>query len=205
MVISFLGGQFFKVSFGDTTLAFNPISKQSKLKQSRFGADIALISVNHPDFNGVENVTHGGRTPFVIDGPGEYEVRNVTVHGLPSVSHIQTEGSINTIYLVTLEGMRLCFLGALSSGKLGSELIEAIDGIDILFISIAGGDVLNASDAHELSVKIGPHIVIPMQYDEESLKKFLKEEGIEKVRPIEKLTLKKKDLEGKEGEIVVFK
>ena len=53
MVISFLGAQFFKVSFGDTTLAFNPISKRSKLKQARFGADIALISVNHVDFNAV--------------------------------------------------------------------------------------------------------------------------------------------------------
>lgn len=204
MVISFLGGQFFKVSFGDTTLAFNPISKQSKLKPSRFGADIALISVNHVDFNGVENVTHGGRTPFVVDGPGEYEVRNVTIHGLPSVSDVQAGRGVNTIYLVMLEGMRLCFLGALCSGKLSSELIEAIDGVDILFIPIAGGDVLNASDAHELSVKIGPHIVIPMQCDQESLKKFLKEEGIEKVKPIEKLTLKKKDLEGKEGEIVIF-
>ena len=204
MVISFLGGQFFKVSFGDTTLAFNPISKQSKLKQSRFGADIALISVNHPDFNGVENVTHGGRTPFIIDGPGEYEVRNVTVHGLPSTSHVQMGESVNTIYLVTLEGMRLCFLGALSSSKLGSELMEVIDGVDILFISIAGGDVLNASDAHELSVKIGPRIIIPMQHDKETLAKFLKEEGTLKVKPIDKLTIKKKDIEGKEGEIVVF-
>lgn len=203
MVISFLGGQFFKVSFGDTTLAFNPISKQSKLKQSRFGADIALISVNHVDFNGVENVTHGGRTPFVIDGPGEYEVRNVTVRGLPSASSA-TEGSINTIYLVMLEGIQLCFLGALSSGKLGSELIEALGSVDILFIPIVGGDVLNASDAHELSVKIGPHIVIPMQSSMGSLEKFLKEEGTHKVKPIDKLTLKKKDLEGKEGEIIVF-
>ena len=32
MVISYHGGQCFKVSFGDTTLAFNPISKKSKLE-----------------------------------------------------------------------------------------------------------------------------------------------------------------------------
>jgi len=204
MVISFLGGQFFKVSFGDTTLAFNPISKQSKLKQARFGADIALISVNHADFNGVENVTHGGRTPFVIDGPGEYEIRNITVRGLPSPTSTAAEGSINTIYLVTLEGMQLCFLGSLSSGKLESELIEVVGSVDVLFIPIAGGSVLNASDAHELSVKIGPHIVIPMQSDKGSLAKFLKEEGTPKVKPIDKLTLKKKDLEGKEGEIIIF-
>ena len=204
MVISFLGAQFFKVSFGDTTLAFNPISKQSKFKQARFGADIALISVNHPDFNGVENVTHGDRTPFVIEGPGEYEIRNVTVLGLSSTSSAAAGGSINTIYIVTLEGMRLCFLGALGSGKLSSELMEAINGVDILFVPISGGSALNASDAHELSVKIGPRIIIPMEHNKETLAKFLKEEGIEKVKPIDKLTVKKKDIEGKEGEIVVF-
>ena len=204
MVISFLGAQFFKVSFGDTTLAFNPISKQSKFKQARFGADIALISVNHADFNGVENVTHGDRTPFVIEGPGEYEIRNVTVLGLPSTSSAAAGGSINTIYIVTLEGMRLCFLGALGSGKLSSELMEAINGVDILFVPISGGSALNASDAHELSVKIGPRIIIPMEHNKETLAKFLKEEGIEKVKPIDKLTVKKKDIEGKEGEIVVF-
>ena len=120
MVISFLGAQFFKVSFGDTTLAFNPISKQSKFKQARFGADIALISVNHADFNGVENVTHGDRTPFVIEGPGEYEIRNVTVLGLPSTSSAAAGGSINTIYIVTRDGMRWCFLGAFGSGILSS-------------------------------------------------------------------------------------
>ena len=50
-------------------------------------------------------------------------------------------------------------------------------------------------------------IIIPMNYDEKSLKSFLKEGGLaaqaggEGVSPIEKLTIKKKDLEGKEGEI----
>jgi hypothetical protein len=36
------------------------------------------------------------------------------------------------------------------------------------------------------------------------LKKFLKESGAENVKPIDKLTIKKKDLEGKESEIIVL-
>jgi hypothetical protein len=39
--------------------------------------------------------------------------------------------------------------------------------------------------------------------EKDALKKFLKEEGAD-VKPIEKLTIKKKDLEGKEGEVVVL-
>jgi hypothetical protein len=42
MIITFLGAESFKVSFGDTTLAFNPISKDSTLKSAKFGADIVL-------------------------------------------------------------------------------------------------------------------------------------------------------------------
>ena len=66
MVITYHGGEFFKVTFGDTTLAFNPISKDSPLKTTKFGADIALISLNHPDMNGVEQVHHGDRPPFFL-------------------------------------------------------------------------------------------------------------------------------------------
>ena len=69
MIITYLGGEFMRVQFGDTVLAFNPPSRESKLKPTRFGADIALISLNHSDMNGVETVTHGDRKPFVISGP----------------------------------------------------------------------------------------------------------------------------------------
>ncbi|KKR65419.1 MAG: hypothetical protein UU06_C0019G0014, partial [Parcubacteria group bacterium GW2011_GWB1_40_5] len=37
-----------------------------------------------------------------------------------------------------------------------------------------------------------------------SLKMFLKEAGEEGIKPVDKLTIKKKDLEGKEGEVVVL-
>jgi hypothetical protein len=37
-----------------------------------------------------------------------------------------------------------------------------------------------------------------------ALKKFLKEAGEEAVKPIDKLTIRKKDLEGKEGEVVIL-
>src|SRR5210317_285363 len=100
MVITYHGGSFVKVSFGDTTLAFNPISKKSKLKQSKFGSDVALVSQNHIDTNGVENVTHGDRTPFVVSGPGEYEVKNVTVLGFKGGTEYGGKPTINTIYVV---------------------------------------------------------------------------------------------------------
>src|SRR5579864_6612457 len=144
MVISYLGGECFKVSQGDLTLAFNPPSKDSALKTSKFGADIALISYDHEDFNGSENAAFGEREPFVIQGPGEYEVKGVAVRGFASESSygLSTslksggEAGINTIYSVSLEGMNLCFLGALGSSTLPAAAKQELDDIDILFLPI---------------------------------------------------------------------
>lgn len=209
MIITYLGGEFIKVQFGDITLAFNPPSKDSKLKTSRFGADVALISLNHPDMNGVDTVGLGNKRPFAIQGPGEYEIKDVVVRGFPTESQYGKEQRINTVYTVALEGMKLCFLGALYSAELPADLKEELDEIDVLFVPIGGEGVLAPSAAEKLSVALEPRLIIPMHYEgmgtSGALKQFLKEAGEEKAEMQDKLTLKKKDLEGKEGEVIVLK
>jgi L-ascorbate metabolism protein UlaG (beta-lactamase superfamily) len=111
--------------------------------------------------------------------------------------------------MVTLEGMKLCFLGALASAELPADLKEELDEIDILFVPIGGEGVLTPASAEKLAVALEPHLVIPIHLEgigsAGALKQFLKEAGEEKSAPQDKLTLKKKDLEGKEGEVVVLK
>jgi L-ascorbate metabolism protein UlaG (beta-lactamase superfamily) len=207
MIITYYGVEFFKVQFGDTTLAFNPISKDSKLKSSRFGADIVLSTTYHSDFNGVEQVSHGDKKPFVISGPGEYEVKEVFIKGLPSESKYGGKDLVNTIYTVSLENMNICFLGALNNSELKNETVEALDEIDILFVPIGGDGVLDPVKAYKLAVSLEPKIIIPMHYGDvganDALKVFLKEAG-ENPKSESKLTLKKKDLEGKEGDIILL-
>ena len=43
-----------------------------------------------------------------------------------------------------------------------------------------------------------------MDYDEKTLKMFLKEGGQDNVKSIDKLTIKSKELAGREGEIIVL-
>jgi L-ascorbate metabolism protein UlaG (beta-lactamase superfamily) len=201
MVISYLGGQCFKVSQGDLTLAFNPPAKGSKLSSAKFGADIALVSTHHDDFNGVENARFGEREPFVIEGPGEYEVRGVAVRGFGAPTTYDKQQTINTIYSVSLEGMTLCFLGAASEATLPAAAKQELDNIDVLFMPV---DTLSPASAYKLAVQLEPKVVVPMHYDEKSLKAFLKEAGVEGAKAEERLTIKKKDLEGKEAEVVVL-
>ena len=205
MVITYYGLQFFKIQLGDLVIALNPISKQSQPKPPRFGADIVLVTLNHPDFNGVENLSHGDRQPFVISGPGEYEIKQVFVKGYLTKTHYGGEESINTVYYLILDGVDMCFVGALDTPLISNDILEDIGNIDILFVPIGGGGVLMPAGAHKTSLSLQPKTIIPMHYDTPMLKKFLDEAGVEKVEPIEKLTIKKKGLEGKEGEIMVLK
>ena len=208
MIITYHGADFFKVSFGNITIAVNPISKDSKLKSTKFGSDITLVSLNSPEHNGRDITSRGDKESFLIEGPGEYEVSGVFVKGFMSKSNYGGQERINTIYKVSLEGINLCFLGALGDKDLSADTKEAIDGIDILFVPVGGLGVLEPSAAHKLAVQFEPKIIIPSHYGDvgitNSLKAFLKEAGEEGVKPIDKLTIKKKDLEGKEGEVVVL-
>ena len=183
MIITYHGVDYFKVSFGDTTIAVNPISKDSKLKSTRFGSDITLVSLNSPEHNGVEVNSRGEKEPFLIKGPGEYEVSGIFIKGFLSKSQYGGSQSLNTIYTVSLEGMNLCFLGALSDTQLSDEAKEAIEEVDILFVPIGGDGVLDASTAHKLAVQFEPKLIIPSHFgdvgDSGALKKFLKEEKFE--------------------------
>ena len=213
MILSYLGGQFIKMQFGDKVIALNPISKDSKLKTTKFGADIAAISVNHPDFNGTDQLVFGDRKPFTVSGPGEYEIKEVFIKGFPSKTNYggnpstsSGQGKNNTVYSIVLEGMTVLHLGALSDAKnLSKEALEnAEEGVDVLLTPINGNGVLNVAEAYKLAVNLEAKIIIPLETDEKLIKNFLKEGGDEGVKPIDKLTLKKKDLEGKNGDIVIL-
>ena len=212
MIITYFGKQFFKIQQGETVLSFNPVSKSSKTGISaHFGADVALVTTNHPDYNGLEQLSHGERSPFPITGPGDYEVKEIFIKGVQSNASIAGPAKdgvnkkyINTIYIFSLDNINIVFVGALGDGELSREAREAVNSPDILFVPIGGKDVLDAKAAAKFASSLEPKMIIPMDYDPASLKAFLKETGEEKAEVVEKLTLKSKDLDGKEGTVIVL-
>ncbi len=205
MIINYLGLETFKLQVGDLTIAINPPSKDGSHKVSKFGADITLSSLIHEDMNGGADFSFGEKEPFVIAGPGEYEVKGVFIRGLPGVSEYDGEKRINTIYTIALDSMKICYLGAQSSKLLSAETKEGIDEVDVLIIPIGGEGVLDPASAYQLAVSLEPKIIIPMHYDKKSLETFLKEGSQQAADMVEKLTIKRKDVEGKEGTIIVVK
>lgn len=188
MIVSYQGDLSFRISQGDLSLETNP-------KNQRFKADISLFSTGRPDSD---------MSSFVITGPGEYEIKDVTVKGF--LSETAYNGSkLNTVYLMNFDTINFCFLGALSNPALGTSTLEALEDVDVLFVPVGGEGVLDPEAAYKLAVSIEPKLIIPMHYDEKSLKRFLKEGGEDAPETLDKLVIKKKDLEGKEGDIIILK
>jgi len=205
MVITYQGLEFFKLQVGDLVVGLNAPSKDSDFKISRFGADIALSSIGHEDMDGGAELVYGEKSPFFIKGPGEYEIKNIFIRGLQGISNYGGKEKINTIYFIAIDGMNVCFLGAQSSKTLSAEAKEALGEVDVLFVPIGGDGVLDPASAYQLAVSLEPKIIIPMHYNEKTLATFLKEGSQQAADSVEKLTIKRKDIDSKQGEIIIIK
>jgi L-ascorbate metabolism protein UlaG (beta-lactamase superfamily) len=203
MIITYHEGGCVRAQVGDTTVVFSPVSKASAhFKPTNFGADVAFISLNHPDLNGAEEAGRGDKQPFVVTGPGEYEVKGISATGFGTPSGYDGHERINTVYSLSLDGLSILYLGALG-GDLPPDVLE-MDAPDILFVPVGGNGTLDAAAAQKMAVKLEAKIVIPILFDEKSLKQFLKEAGEEGVKPVDKFTVKPRDIADKEGDVVVL-
>ncbi|MDZ4209651.1 MAG: MBL fold metallo-hydrolase [Candidatus Curtissbacteria bacterium] len=213
MEINFIGHSSFKIRGKNVTIICDPFDKESVgFSYPKTEADIVTISHEHQDHKGGLSQIEGN--PFVIEGPGEYEIKDVSIFGVPAFhdnSNGQERGK-NTIYTYEVEGLRLCHLGDLGH-KLSSSTLEELNGVDILFLPVGGNYTLDPKLASEVASQIEPKVTIPMHYQEEGMKPesfaklapvtaFLKEIG-EQVAPVPKLVITR-DKMPEERQIVVL-
>lgn len=210
------GQSYFQISLSNykdspANIVIDPFSDIG-LKMPNFEADVLLISHDHEDHNNVKGVKGNY---FLIDGPGEYEVKGVFVCGIHSF-HDDKEGrerGENTIYTIEGEGIRFCHLGDLGQNQLTDEQLEKIGRVDILMVPVGGVYTIDSAKALKIIGQIEPKMVIPMHYDLPKLKfkldgveKFLKAMGKNSIEPLDKLAIKDSALpKEKNMDIVVLK
>ncbi|MEK7124728.1 MAG: MBL fold metallo-hydrolase, partial [Patescibacteria group bacterium] len=169
------------------------------LKMPNFEADILLVTHGHEDHNNVKAVKParaGEGSPFIIEGPGEYEIKGVFIKGINSF-HDDKEGKergANTIYTIETEGMKLCHLGDLGQSQLTDAQLEEIGTVDILMIPVGGVYTIDSAQAPKIIGQIEPKMAIPMHYELpklkfklESVDRFLKAMGKNSIEPADKL------------------
>lgn len=192
-------------------IVIDPFDEKIGLKLPSLSADILLITHDHYDHNNIKDVKG---IPFIIQGPGEYEVKEVFIQGIPSFHDDKNgkERGQNTIYVIEAEEMRFCHLGDLGQKQLTDEQLEKIDKVDVLMIPVGGeGYIVDSSGAQRIISQIEPKIVIPMHYALPKMKikidevsKFLKTMGKNSAVPQDKFVVKASTLPKDGMEIIVL-
>jgi len=191
-------------------IAIDPYEKSIGLRLPKTEADVLLITHEHHDHNNIKAVSGN---PFLVEGPGEYDIKNIFIHGIPSF-HDENQGKErgeNTIYVIESEGLKICHMGDFGQKELTDEQLEKIGDVDILMIPVGGTYTISAQEALKIVSQLEPHITIPMHYSLPNLKikldpvsKFLKAFGLKSLKPIKKLSIKKRDISPDEAKIIVM-
>ena len=194
MEITWYGGGCFRLRGRGATVITDPYSPDAGFRLPRMAANIVTISHDDPANNYARMARED---PYVIRGPGEYEVGGVFVIGV-ACYHDDAEGAEhgpNTAYLIELEDMTICHLGDIGHVPT-QEQIEEFDGIDILMVPVGGKDTLTGPRAAEVVNLLEPKVVIPMRYritdmdrDLATVTRFLTEMEAKETQPEESLKI----------------
>lgn len=209
MNITYLGHSSFKLQGKEGTVVTDPFDPKSVgLDWKNPKADIVTLSHQHGDHNNIQGVksANGDKGIFIIDGPGEYEVSDVMIHGWATYhdGELGTKRGKNTIYSVELDRVRVLHCGDLGH-ELSENLIEEIGQVDVLLIPVGGHYTIDAKTAAKITKTLTPGIVIPMHYQTPGLNpdtfkdltgadEFLKEMGTEGIEPQDKLNISQSNI-----------
>ncbi|HEY4025052.1 MAG TPA: MBL fold metallo-hydrolase [Candidatus Dormibacteraeota bacterium] len=192
MDVTWLGQSCFRLRGKSVAVVTDPYPPAlgPKLKLE---ANLVTVSHGHESHSHVQAV----RDAYVIEGPGEYEVSGVSVHGVPTYHDARqgAEHGRNTVYVIDVDEVRVCHLGDLGH-KLDDGVLEAIGNVDVLLVPVGGTCSLDGASAAEVVRQVEPRYVVPMHFAHPAIRKelapverFLKEMGVPEAEPQTRLTV----------------
>lgn len=163
--IEYKGGNTVIISTKKSTIVTDPKTSLVGLKDIVIKEAIEIATEERFATNGVD-------AKLLIDGPGEYGVSEFDIKGLPVQRHLDAEGQplLGTMYRIEVGDVRIGLLGNVYE-KLHEDQLEELGVLDILILPVGGnGYTLDATGATNLVRRIDPKVVIPIHYDDKSLK-----------------------------------
>ena len=196
MELTWFGRTCIRIRGRDAVVVADPY--QSVVGPTGRGITGDVVTFSHPDDNPLPRAkgkhSRDGKTllpsslenAFVLDGPGEYEVKEVLVTGVRTYrddAHGAASGK-QTAFLIEVDGLHTIHLGEIGH-QLSEEKIADIGPVDIACVPLGGS--LSPSQAAAVVAQLDPRIVVPMPICEddaecaEALKRFFHEMGAEPV------------------------
>ena len=179
---------------GELSIVINPygtIKGLPKLRKQK--AHVVVASKDTSEYYDAKNVD---KEAFVINAPGEYEIKGALFNSL--FSGTGDKGAL--VFRIDLENVEIGF--CLGVGEVDMDsLTKALEGIDVLCVPVGGKEVLDAKKAMEVTTALEPRLVIPMQYKSKSspvaldtVAGFVKEFGGSAPAVVSKYRLTRKEL-----------
>lgn len=172
MKVRWFGQAAFLVSGERHTVCIDPFGTVTPSRGMRFDyppirdvtADLVLVTHEHMDHNGVEAIQ--GSPQVVRSTAGTFDTGVGTVVAVAS-EHDDVAGTRrgpNTIFVLSLDGLRICHAGDFGQAQLRDEQAQCIGRPDLLFLPVGGGPTVDAKRARAIVARLRPRWVVPMHY-----------------------------------------
>jgi L-ascorbate metabolism protein UlaG (beta-lactamase superfamily) len=210
MEINWYGYSCFRlIERGMASVVTDPFDhREAGLNPLKLKADIVTVSRDLPAHNYIQAVKPD---PYVIAGPGEYEVGGIFITAVETNGGTREDHELrNVLCMIDIEGLTVAHLGAMRKAPTQAQ-VEALGPVNVALVPVGGGDALTAAKAAEVINLLEPNIVIPMQYaipgakiQLDPLSRFLKEMGLSSVEPEDSLKVTGKSNLPEETRVVVL-
>ncbi len=160
MELEFFGGNCFRIKTKNTTIVVDDnldvIGSKSIQNEKTVGFYTSDITYD-------EKAAEHSR--LVIRTAGEFEVGDITVHGVQARSHMDEEGNHSAqVFQFMHSGQTITVLGHIHP-EISDEVTELISGTDVLVVPVGGnGYTLDPIGAASIIKKAEPGIIIPSHY-----------------------------------------
>lgn len=135
-------------------------------------AELGGKSVLKPDDVAIFTGAHGpANARLVLDGPGEYEVSDISIVGIAARSHLDEDTAQRsaTMYKLTTSDLNVLITGHIYPDLSESQL-EQVGIVDVLIVPVGGsGYTLDPVGALKVIKEIEPKLVIPTHYGDTGL------------------------------------
>ena len=204
MDFQYYGANCIKITNKKVTILIDDDLSDHDLKSVATAEDVAIFTIKKDSKNTAR---------FKIEGPGEYEIAEVSVKGIPARAHLDEKDTRATIYNIHYQGFSIGVIGHVHP-NLTEDQLESLGLVDVLILPVGGmGYTLDATGAASLVRKIEPKIVIPTHYADKEvayevpqaeLAAFLGEMAAQDAETLDVFKLKESEL-GDKARVVVLK
>lgn len=207
MQLSWHGQYTVKIVSKETTLIIDPYAANLGLSPFRAKAD--MVSFSNPADTSMSNKSGIQGDPLIIDTPGEYSIKEFSLH---SIGWNDTSGKERSIQRWMVEDIVVLHIGSLNRDLNAQELqeLERAD-IDVLLVPVGGGTGFTTAQALKMISTIEPRMVIPIHYQLsglteklDSVKAFAEEMGVSPQATEKKIILKKNKLPQEDMQTIIL-